>query len=158
MVVGKIYKIITSQSNECYVGSTFDELRYRFRRHKHNYKAWKNDKQTDIHLSSCYLFDKYGVNNCKMVLIKEYEVIDRKHLEVYETLWINKLHSINHNVPFAITKMSNKTYKIKNKDTLWVFQKWTCEICNMTMNQGKKKRHLKSKKHYPKNNTDNKNE
>lgn len=38
MVIGRIYKIVSGQGNEYYVGSTFDELRYRFNAHKDSYK------------------------------------------------------------------------------------------------------------------------
>lgn len=88
MKIGRVYKIIARQSNECYVGSTFDQLNYRFKGHKASYK---NNKGCSVN----ELFDEHGVENCKIMLIKEYEVIDRRHLEVYETLWIKKLRAIN---------------------------------------------------------------
>lgn len=93
MKIGRVYKIISSQGNECYVGSTFNTLRDRFKVHKYNYTA-KNNKCSVIEL-----FNKYGIDNCKCILIKEYKVNDRRHLEVYETLWIKKLKSINKNEP-----------------------------------------------------------
>jgi hypothetical protein len=76
MKIGRIH-IIAGQSNECYVGSTFNELKYRFRTHKSEYSA-------NCACSVKLLFDKYGVNNCKLILIKEhrYEVVDRSHLDV----------------------------------------------------------------------------
>jgi len=91
MKTGRVYKIITTEGNECYVGSTFNTTRDRFRMHKDNFK--KNDK--GVVCSVFKMFDKYGMDKCKMVLIKEYEVVDRRHLEVYETLWIKKLKAIN---------------------------------------------------------------
>lgn len=43
MKIGRIYKITAGKSNECYVGSTFDRLNYRFKGHKINYtNAIKN--------------------------------------------------------------------------------------------------------------------
>lgn len=50
-----------------------------------------------------------------MILIKEYEVIDRKHLEAYESLWINSLICINTNSPFCVTWISRKKYYEQNK-------------------------------------------
>jgi hypothetical protein len=81
----RIYKIISTRGNETCVGSTFNRLSDRFRMHRNNYSCEKNNCSTD------YFFDKYGITNCKIVLIKEYEVyaetaIDKKHLSVYETL------------------------------------------------------------------------
>lgn len=114
MRTGRVYKIVCGQSNECYVGSTFDELKYRFQTHKTKYRQ---------HTSKCSvveLFDKYGIDNCKMLLIKQYEVIDRRHLEVYETLWIKKLNSINKVEPCGglLEKQYQKQYRKKNEKVL----------------------------------------
>lgn len=88
MKIGRVYKIISSQGNECYVGSTFNTLRDRFRKHKEAIKHGNGSSVEEI-------FTKYGTDKCRCILIKEYEVIDRNHLEVYETLWIKKLKAIN---------------------------------------------------------------
>ena len=111
---GIIYKIIHNQSNWCYVGSTFDELRYRWRDHKTAFKKWEEDKTRNN--MSCYeMFLKYGIENFKVIEIKYYEVVDREHLEVYETLWINKLKSCNRNQPFRIKKLSELYYRNTHK-------------------------------------------
>lgn len=100
MRTGKIYKIIATNGSDFYVGSTFQKrLCDRMRGHKKCYKLWQNGKK-DLTLSFI-LFEKYGIANCKFMLIKEYEVIDRRHLHMYEALWINKLNScINKKIPF----------------------------------------------------------
>jgi tRNA nucleotidyltransferase/poly(A) polymerase len=93
MKTGKVYKIVAGQGTECYVGSTRADLRIRMFEHRRKYRAWKkgkNDKRSVFEL-----FEKYGVENCRMVLIKEYDVVDKRHLEVYETLWMKKLRAIN---------------------------------------------------------------
>ncbi|GMF38340.1 unnamed protein product [Phytophthora lilii] len=87
-MIGKIYKIIHNQSNIIYIGSTFNDLKGRFAQHKADYKRKHN-------ISIYEYFERYGIENFKIILIKEYEVIDRRHLEVYEQLWINKLKPIN---------------------------------------------------------------
>ena len=89
-MLGKIYKIIHNQSNICYVGSTCNELRQRWQEHKRHSTNEKVRK-----LSIYKYFEQYGIENFKIILIKEYEVIDRKHLEAYEQLWISKLKAIN---------------------------------------------------------------
>lgn len=116
MKTGKIYKIISSQGNEVYVGSTFNTTRDRFRKHKHGFLEWKADNYGKC--SVFYLFDKYGVENCKMILIKEYEVLDRKHLEVYETLWIKKLKAINEREPSSglLKKQYRMQWEENNRD------------------------------------------
>ena len=167
-MIGKVYKIIHSQSDICYVGSTFNELRKRFNQHKQT-------KNTSI--ITKYL-EKYGSDNFKIILIKEYEVIDRTHLEAYEQLWINKLKSINSNNTMHFKTLYSKDYYNNNKE-LWAIRKeknkehiqeylkkysttwraenkekiinynqqlYTCE-CGITLTKVKKSRHFKSKKH-----------
>lgn len=122
MKIGRIYKIITAQSNECYIGSTFNTIRDRFSRHRNHYKYWKLGRSDRC--SAFILFDKYGLENCKIVLIKEYEVVDRSHLEVYESLWIYKLKSVNEIVPKnSLLKKEqvrryNKQYRTDNKEQI----------------------------------------
>jgi hypothetical protein len=68
------------------------------------------------------MFDKYGVENCKIILIKEYQVVaankrDKRHLNIYESLWIYKLRAINVNVPASniLCKEYLKKFREKNK-------------------------------------------
>jgi group I intron endonuclease len=103
-MIGRVYKVIVNTSNDIYVGSTKQELRHRWQDHRNHYKQNKEGKQNRGNNSIYKLFDKYGVENCKMILIKEYEVCDQKHLMVYEQLWINKLKPVNKCNPFRIKK------------------------------------------------------
>lgn len=98
-MIGRIYKIIVNCSNEIYIGSTFQECRARW--HGHN-SDWNNRYNRKGKPSSFELFEKWGIENCKIILIKEYEVIDRCHLEAYEQLWFNRLNPINKHNPFYI--------------------------------------------------------
>jgi hypothetical protein len=116
MRTGRIYKIISGQGDECYVGSTFQSLTYRWRDHKQGYRSYKKDNNNNI--SSYDLFDKYGVDNCAIILIKEYEICDRRHMEAYEQLWINKLNCINKQNSFCIKKLYKKQYREQNKDKI----------------------------------------
>lgn len=100
--IGRVYKIVSALSDDIYIGSTFNKIHYRFRQHKNDFKKWNNDE-----CSKCVffpLFKKYGVKNFKIILIKEYEVIDRKHLLSKQQIWINKLKkNINKNNPFEFS-------------------------------------------------------
>ncbi len=53
-----------------------------------------------------------------MKLIKEYNVIDKRHLYVYETLWIKKSKSVNIRQPFGLcgTKIYKEMYKNKKRN------------------------------------------
>lgn len=162
MKTGRVYKIIVQEGNECYVGSTFNTLRDRFGKHKGLYKKSANK------CSVSKLFDKYGVDKCKIILIKEYEVEDRKHLEAYETLWICKLKSINMVMPFSnkireIRNMRKKEHYQKNKESINESRKdyrkeyyennkeKHHKLTKEWYENNKEKHHELSKKHYEKN-------
>jgi hypothetical protein len=86
--IGRIYKIVCSKSNDIYIGSTFNALRTRMSQHKSNFARGKG-------LAAYSEFSKHEWGSLKMIQIATYEVIDRRHLEMYETLWMNKLKSAN---------------------------------------------------------------
>ena len=114
--IGRIYKIICTKSNDVYVGSTFNELRVRFQQHKDGFKSWIGGKHSTI---TIYPFmQQYGIESFKMVLIKEYEVVDRKHLEAYEQLWISKTRCVNTQSAFYLKSLYHKQYRGANKDKL----------------------------------------
>jgi len=110
MKLGSVYKIIHHQSDIVYVGSTFNELRHRFYCHK--------TKNTKCCITK--YIEKYGKKNFSIMLIKEYKVCDRKHLQAWEQFWINKLTCINkyNAIPFLWKdkiKRYNKEYYENNK-------------------------------------------
>lgn len=104
-----------------YIGSTFNELKQRWSAHK-NYKTKRK-------ISIYKYFDEYGIDNFSLKLIKTYDVYrennkDRKHLEAYEQLWINKLRDCcNTQNPFNILwkeqiSEQQKEYYKNNKEKL----------------------------------------
>lgn len=119
-ITGRVYKIIHTQSNICYVGSTFNTIRDRFHCHQTGFRFWESGKNKST-ISIYPFFKQYGIDQFKMVLIKEYQVCDKNHLEVYEQLWINKLKPINKQSSFSIKYLSKKQYQInyaeKSKET-----------------------------------------
>ena len=167
MKIGRIYKVLSDNGNEIYIGSTFNTTMGRFKEHEYHYNRWKK-AQTKDNISVFGLFDKYGIDNCKIILIKEYEVYDRKQLEVYETLWINKLrlNCVNKHQPFCIKKLYTKQnkeriqqyhqkYYKKNKKQFQQYrqqnqkklkEKTNC-ICGGKYNYCDKSIHFKTQKH-----------
>jgi hypothetical protein len=115
--VGHIYMIITPLDNSfCYIGSTFNRLHKRFEGHKKDYKC--SYGKLSIH----EYFDKYGIDNFKIIKIKSYNVIrehkkDFKHLHAYETLWISKTKNcVNKLIPFQpLKKEKHREYYENNK-------------------------------------------
>ena len=164
--IGHIYKIICNLNNSfCYIGSTFKTLNTRWQGHIIDYK--NNYGNFSIH----QYFDKYGIENFKIILIKSYNVVrvdnkDFKHLWAYETLWIykNKKTAVNCQLPFSPMKYLNekenkkkyyqenkkkidekhKEYSKENKDKLK--EKFNCE-CSGKYTKQNISTHLKTKKH-----------
>jgi hypothetical protein len=161
---GRVYKIICSVNDIVYIGSTFNTLRDRFRKHASS--------------SQCVIYNhinELGKDKFKIILIKEYQVVDRMHLQAFEQLWINKTKCINKNNSFCISKQYqkhfylknreykkskandfrlnnpdyNKKYYSANKKRLNVHKKRdiTCNVCNKIMKFSSYYKHIKSKNH-----------
>ena len=65
---GKIYKIVDVGYNKCYIGSTTESLSQRIARHRWNYNSYL--KSTSKFMSSFQLFSEFGIENCKLDLLK----------------------------------------------------------------------------------------
>lgn len=91
---GSVYKIfIESHPNIIYVGSTINTLEIRWQAHKDGFKKYLIDRSKIVSIFP--YFESLGIDNFQIKLIKEYDIIDKKHLLAYEQLWINKLKPIN---------------------------------------------------------------
>jgi len=115
--VGRVYKIVHNKLDITYVGMTMDPLSKRWKTHKAN-KSKKN-------ISIYKYFKEHGIDSFSIVMIKEYPVIDRNHLRVYETLWINKLKCINKYISFnpLPIKIYKKLCYLNNREILIERQK-----------------------------------
>jgi hypothetical protein len=97
---GTVYKIICTLNDIVYVGSTFQKrLRDRWSDHKSQFKRHIDGKLKKT-VSTFPYFEKYGIENFKLIKIKEYvcwveNAKDTQHLRAYEQLWINKLSCVN---------------------------------------------------------------
>lgn len=134
MKVGKIYKIVANNGDDVYIGSTFDRLTNRFGDHKSAYKR-------GILITSKFMFDKYGVDGCSIILIKEYNVIDRKHLQAYEQLAINRLRCVNKNnlisIRFQNIDENGKRYYVLEREYSKNYYKNNKEIIKEYREQNK---------------------
>jgi hypothetical protein len=105
-----------------YIGSTFNSTRNRWQEHKSDYRKYLNGKHSCVSIYP--YFEKFGIENFKIIRIKEYECYrenrsDRRHLNVYEQLWINKTRNcVNKYSPFRIEKLSKKQYSLDHKDEI----------------------------------------
>ena len=93
---GSVYKIVcTSDPEWCYIGSTFLTLSDRFLHHKSEFRRWQRGEKNQG--CACFPhFAEYGLETHSIELLQEYQVIrthpnDHKHLNLFETLWIDRV-------------------------------------------------------------------
>jgi hypothetical protein len=114
----KIYKIESHLGNKIYIGSTCKEyLSQRFQCHLSDYKRYK--KGTRSLISSFILFNEYGPENCKIVLIESYPCNNIDEKNAREGYFIKELECVN------IKKMGHtkKEYYEDNKESFSIKNK-----------------------------------
>jgi predicted GIY-YIG superfamily endonuclease len=98
---GKMYKIEPISGREdgdVYVGTTTCKyLSQRMTQHRSGYKSWKNGKSSNF--TSFILFDKYGVENCKIQLLELVNVKTKDELIAREGFYIRTLNCVNKVIP-----------------------------------------------------------
>jgi hypothetical protein len=111
---GKIYKIVVNNTEDeyrPYIGSTTKNyLSERFVRHRNYYTSYKNGKQHKI-VSAFILFDKYGIENCEIVLIENYPCATKDELRARERYWFDNIENCNINKPIVIEADKPEMYK-----------------------------------------------
>ena len=96
--LGKIYEVTDKDCNECYIGSTCEKfLGNRMSRHRWSYRRYL--KKADNRFQSIFeLFDKYGMDNCKIVLLEDFPCNSKKELEDREGYYIQNTTCLNYRV------------------------------------------------------------
>ena len=136
---GKIYKIepiVEHAEGDIYIGSTTKKyLSQRMDTHRSNYKGWKDGKRNKT--MSYELFDKYGIENCDIILLESVNANCKDELHTREAYYIKTLKCVNKNIPkrtqdeikqYKIQYIENNKDKIKeynqnNKDKIKEYQK-----------------------------------
>ena len=170
-IYGKVYKIVSSETDEVYVGSTTQALKKRLQEHKSEYKRYLQgrhnfvssfnivkfadakiilihddlfDTRADLHrLEGQYMM---SVENCINA-----HIAGRTSKEHYQHNRERVLQSVKDyyqdNKPHK--KEYNKTYKERNKEKLkeQKGQVLECPVCETTYTHNHKARHEKSSKH-----------
>ena len=125
---GKIYKIEPRgdhSEGDVYIGSTTKEyLSQRMTVHRSDYKRFKNGKGKHK-LTSFNLFDKYGVENCDIILLELVEANSKDELVSREAHYIRTIKCVNRFVPLRTTREYKQEHKevISQKNKI----KFTCE-------------------------------
>lgn len=100
-MIGRVYKIVDGLSEDVYIGSTTQKLSVRFGKHYYGASSVIGK-----------LMKEHGKSRYSIILIKEYQVADKRNLEAYEQLWMNKTKCINKQSAFCVKHL----YKISLKD------------------------------------------
>jgi len=113
---GKIYKIEPINildDGDIYIGSTSKEyLSQRLTKHRSGYHMWKNDKRK--FMTSYLLFDKYGIENCKIILLESFPCKSSDELKSRETFYIKSNKCVNKYIPCR----TKEEYNIDNKEKI----------------------------------------
>jgi len=147
---GKIYKIITSNSNDVYIGSTILSLKRRLQKHRSMYK------NRGHYISSSIILRQGGY---KIELIKDFPCNSKKELEREEGKYQREMDCVNKCIAGRGVKERGREYykkkreeiKIKKKkyrkdNEMRIKQKYDCE-CGGKFTHDHKTQHLKTKKH-----------
>ena len=93
---GKIYKIVDVGFNKCYIGSTCEKLCKRMERHRNSYRTYLRTGKMD---TRCHLlFDEFGVENCRIILIKDFACQSKEELFRKEGEYIQNTDCLNRSV------------------------------------------------------------
>lgn len=93
---GKIYKIVskTDPDSLVYIGSTAEPtLARRMVKHRDSYKRWKVGKTNNV--KSFDLFEKYGIDDCQILLIETFPCKSKDELHAKEGEYIRKMDCVN---------------------------------------------------------------
>ncbi|DBA01681.1 TPA: hypothetical protein N0F65_010332 [Lagenidium giganteum] len=138
--IGRIYKIVCSKSNYVYFGSTFNVLRTRMAQHKDHFNRGRCLGDYDC-------FARHGWDSLHIILIAEYEVVDRKQLLMYEQLYINRVKACNKTAAFVpLSKSNQMRYRYKTKSNAAQSRRVVCD-CGSEMRRDSLPDHLRTKKH-----------
>jgi hypothetical protein len=155
-IIGRIYKIVSSECDGVYIGSTTLQMNKRFNLHNSDYKRHVAGK---CHYVTSFEILKFA--DAKIELVHEGVFDGKKDLEQFEGELIRT-------TPNAVNKIvvgrSTKEYYQDNKEALqqkkrqygeanresiriWSNTKCTCDVCGGKFTNANKAQHLRSKKH-----------
>ena len=119
---GKIYciiPIVEHDEGDVYIGSTAKYyLSQRMDTHRSNYQKWRVG-YVKYTTTSFNLFDKYGVGNCKIVLLESVDAKSKDELLAREAHYIKTMKCVNKVVPLR----TYKEYKADNRDHILELKK-----------------------------------
>ena len=155
-ISGRIYRIVSSECDGVYVGSTTKQLNIRFSNHKSNYKNYLAGKYNYV-----TSFEILKFTDAKIELIHEGLFDGRRDMEAFEGATIRTTPSAVNKVivgrSFRQYYQDNKEamlqqqrqYDEANRESIRTRQntKCTCDVCGGKFTLAHKIQHVKTKKH-----------
>ena len=118
---GKVYKIepiCEHEEGEIYIGSTTKEyLSKRMVAHRYDYTKYKKGKHPFMTIHA--LFDKYGIENCRIILLEIVNCNSKDELFAREGYYIRTLECVNK----IIVGRTKKEYREEHKEHAKEYQK-----------------------------------
>lgn len=155
--LGKIYKIISDQTDKIYIGSTTKKtLAQRMAKHRNNYKGYLKGKYHYV-----TSFDLLKYNDAKIILIENHPCNNKDELRSREQYWIDINKEIIINGQNAYGRNKEKVKKFEQKEEVKQYRKnWhrinnkmrlntkiLCDICYKKTDLTNLHHHKKTKKH-----------
>ena len=139
----KIEPIVDHVEGDIYIGSTTKiYLSQRMDTHRSAYNFWKKGKGS--HIRSYDLFDKYGIENCQILLIESFPCQTRDELSSREGYYMRTIKCVNKNIAGRSYEETCKQYRENNIDK--INEKLLC-VCGGKYTRSNYSHHCKSKKH-----------
>ena len=139
---GKIYQVVDVGYNKCYIGSTCESLSKRMDRHRRTYKTYLKTGKVDT--NTYLLFDEFGVENCKIILLENYPCESKDMLVKKESEYQQSMDCINKRVE---GRTCNEYYKDYRDDILENKKEKIGCSCGSSIRKHEIRRHERSKKH-----------
>ena len=160
---GKIYKILNTVNDECYIGSTCQKLSQRMAKHRKSVNS--KDKK---HLKLYQTMREFGIDKFYIELVKECPCENVEQLRAVEGDYIREMGTLNSQIAGRtkqdyvldtkeVKRDYDKQYRRQNGKSINQKQrqnynetgsvKMTCEVCGTIHNKKKKPLHSRSKKH-----------
>ncbi len=129
-IIGRIYKIVSSECDGCYIGSTVRQLNQRFSLHKYHYKRYSAG-----HFNYLTSFEVLKFADARIELIHEGVFDSKEDLETFEGETIRT-------TPNAVNKCI-----VGRTRQEWNNTKCVCPTCGGKYTLANKAVHCRSKKH-----------
>ena len=118
----QIYKITDIGQTKCYIGSSIQPLSVRMAGHRRRYNYYLVGK-LHYYPSVFYLFDEFGIDNCKILWLKNYPCSSKKELEAEEGRIQQETECVNK----RIEGRTPHQWREDNKEYLDIKRKEYCE-------------------------------